>query len=521
MGLRLDTTTNSSLEKFAKASFGIPNYDIPAIREATAHSPSWVHFGAGNFFRSLHAVVAQEMLDNGYGKGIILVNLRAPPVINAVLNEDGSMNPTLISSVAESHHLAPPNDDSWQRLTEVFTNPSLQLATLTVTEKGYTTNTLQGEPLDDVLQGPARNAGAIPALASLLLQRFSAGAFPIALVSTDNFSENGERLAAAVQGVAQAWINAGQAPEEFGSYLADPSKVSYPSTMVDRITPAPSPVVARVLESMGVENTMVHQRSSGGPLAPFSNTEAVSYLVLEDNFPNGRPPFEHSSVLLGDRETVSRADRMKVCTCLNPLHTAMSPLGCLLGYEKISEMMTDPDIVSLVRGVGEVEGLPVVDKPQGLDPVKFLDEVISKRLPNPGLPDSPQRIASDTSQKIGIRFGQTIARHAEAGNAEQLRWIPFAIASWLRYLMSTDDQGNSMERSPDPLLDTLDQRLALIDPANPESLGDILLPLLSDSSIFHVDLVSAGLAPAILSNFAAMLAGPGSVRSTLHTLANI
>ncbi|MGZ2223946.1 mannitol dehydrogenase family protein [Glutamicibacter nicotianae] len=532
MGLRLDASAHTQLAEFSAASFRIPRYDVAAVRSATATGPSWVHFGAGNFFRSLHAVVAQEMLDNGYDKGIVLVNLRDPQVIersretdnyfvNAVLNEDGSIDPTLIASVTESLHLAPNNSASWERLAQIFSSPSLQLVTLTVTEKGYTTKAPDGTPLGDTMQGPANNAGPIPALASLMLKRFRAGAAPIALVSTDNFSENGDRLAHAVQDVAQTWIDAGLAPEEFGAYLKDPKVVGYPSTMVDRITPAPAQNVAEALSAMGLEQVQIHPRSTGGPLAPFSNTEVVSYLVLEDNFPNGRPPFERSSVILGDQETVNHADRMKVCTCLNPLHTAMAVTGCLLGYQLISTMMQDPDIKSLVHGIGSIEGLPVVDTPQGLDPVKFLDEVINKRLPNPGLPDSPQRIVADTSQKIGIRFGQTIARHAQAGNAAELRWIPFAIAAWLRYLLATDDQGQPFERSPDPLLASLDQRLAQINMRDLESLDAALLPLLSDTTIFHVDLVSVGLAPVILSNFKAMLAGPGSVRATLHGLANI
>ena len=49
------------------------------------------------------------------------------------------------------------------------------------------------------------------------------------------------------------------------------------------------------------------------------------------------------------RETVEKVERMKVCTCLNPLHTALAVYGCLLGYTKISDEMKDADLVKLVE----------------------------------------------------------------------------------------------------------------------------------------------------------------------------
>src|SRR5699024_882317 len=202
---------------------------------------------------------------------------------------------------------------------------------LTITEKGYQTTTPSGEALpeiaSDVARGPTRNRAAVPALTSLLYRRFRAGGSPIALMSTDNFSENGDRLAQAVHSIADLWIAAGQVEAEFADYVRDPRRVAYPSTMVDRITPAPSVAVAERLTAHGLLDADVRERSGGGPLASFSNTESTCYLVVEDDFPNGRPPLELAGVLLRDREFVRRADRMKVCTCLNPLHTAMAVVG--------------------------------------------------------------------------------------------------------------------------------------------------------------------------------------------------
>ena len=119
-----------------------------------------------------------------------------------------------------------------------------------------------------------------------------------------------------------------------------------------------------------------------------------------------------SGVMFTTRETVEKVERMKVCTCLNPLHTTLAVYGCLLGYTKISEEMKDQDLVKLVEIIGYKEGLPVVTDPGILSPKKFIDEVLQIRVPNPFMPDTPQRIACDTSQKLSIRFGETIKEYA-------------------------------------------------------------------------------------------------------------
>lgn len=113
-----------------------------------------------------------------------------------------------------------------------------------------------------------------------------------------------------------------------------------------------------------------------------------------------------------DRETVNNVERMKVTTCLNPLHTALAVYGCLLGYTSIAAEMRDPQLRALVEHIGYDEGMPVVVDPGILSPRDFIAEVIRDRLPNPFIPDAPQRIACDTSQKVGIRFGETIKAYA-------------------------------------------------------------------------------------------------------------
>jgi fructuronate reductase len=178
--------------------------------------------------------------------------------------------------------------------------------------------------------------------------------------------------------------------------------------------------------------------------------------------------------------------------------------------------MKDADLVALVNRIGYTEGLPVVTDPGIISPRAFIDEVIGQRLPNVFMPDTPQRIATDTSQKIPIRFGETIKSYlAENRPVDQLVALPLAIAGWLRYLLGVDDAGNAMPLSGDPLLDELRSMLAGIELGKPETCGEKLRPILSNSIIFGSDLTACPLGDRITGYFLEEIAGPGAVRNTL------
>jgi len=217
------------------------------------------------------------------------------------------------------------------------------------------------------------------------------------------------------------------------------------------------------------------------------------------------------------RETVDKVEKMKVCTCLNPLHTVLAIYGCLLGYEKISDEMKDTELRKFVEVVGYQEGLPVVVNPGILDPKAFIDTVLNVRIPNPFMPDTPQRIATDTSQKLAIRFGETIkAYHASNElDVQDLKLIPLVFAGWLRYLMAIDDEGNSFELSPDPLLETVCPYVADVELGADIDVEAKLSKVLQDKSIFGVDLYEVGLADQVCQYFKELTAGVGAVRETL------
>jgi fructuronate reductase len=159
----------------------------------------------------------------------------------------------------------------------------------------------------------------------------------------------------------------------------------------------------------------------------------------------------------------------------------------------------------------------VVVDPGIISPRAFIDEVVEERLPNPFMPDDPRRIATDTSQKVGIRFGETIKSYVAQGrDLGALVSIPLALAGWMRYLLAVDDEGAPMEVSSDPLREELQAKLSGIVWNDPASYRGELKGILSNASIFGLDLSATPLAERIEGYFLRLLEGPGAVRRLLH-----
>ncbi len=522
-------------EEWTSKGYHLPEFDREKVMAATKENPFWIHFGAGNIFRAFQANVVQNLLNEGVlDRGLtvaegydyeIIEKMNHPHddySILVTLKADGNVEKTVVGSIMESLTLNSDNEAEFGRLKEIFTKDSLQMTSFTITEKGYSLVDGKGNMLPavtaDMEKGPEKPDSYIGKVASLLYTRFTAGAKPIAMVSMDNCSHNGDKLYAAITAFAKAWEENGKAEKGFYAYVTDPSKVSFPWTMIDKITPRPNASVEDILKKDGVEELDPVITSKNTYVAPFVNAEECEYLVIEDAFPNGRPALEKGGLIFTDRETVDKVEKMKVCTCLNPLHTTLAVFGCLLGYDLISKEMKDPTLKKLVEIIGYEEGLPVVVNPGILDPKEFIDTVLNVRIPNPFMPDTPQRIATDTSQKLAIRFGETIKAYQKSDTLDvaNLKRIPLVFAGWLRYLMAVDDEGNSFELSPDPLLDTVCPYVASIKLGDTVDAESVLRPILENDKIFGVNLFDAGLAPLVCQYFNEMIAGTGAVRATLE-----
>lgn len=521
-------------KSWEEVGIALPTYDVEAVAKKTRQSPIWVHFGAGNIFRIFIGGIADRLIEMGeLDRGITCVETFDFDVVDKIyepydnlvlavtLKVDGTTEKRVLGSLTEALKAQNEKETEWQRLKEIFRNPELQMISFTITEKGYALKGADGTYFsfiqNDMEKGPKQPVSAMAVVCSLLYERFQAGGAPIAVVSMDNCSHNGEKLQSSILTMAREWQKRGYVSEKFIAYLSDEKQVSFPWSMIDKITPRPATSVCKSLEELGVEKMTPVITSKNTYIAPFVNAEGPQYLVIEDKFPNGRPKLEKAGVYMTSRDTVNKVERMKVTTCLNPLHTALAVYGCVLGYTLIADEMKDKELRKLVEEIGLVEGMPVVTNPGILSPQEFVDEVLNVRIPNPFMPDTPQRIATDTSQKVGIRYGETIRSYVEKyGDAKKLKAIPLAIAGWCRYLLGVDDRGEKYELSSDPLIPQLMEIVREIEVGRPETYHGQLRTILENENIFGINLYKAGIGKLIEEMFVKEIAGVGAVRETLR-----
>ncbi len=501
--MKLSNAGIADAKVWTEKGYKLPEYDREAVKAKTMKEPKWIHFGAGNIFRAFQANVVQELLNKGIiDTGLIVAEGYDYEIVEKMnrphddlsilvtLKANGTVEKTVVGSIVESCMVDEDNEKEISRLREIFRAPSLQMVSFTITEKGYKT------------------AAYMSKVTRLLYERYLAGKLPVAMVSMDNCSHNGDKLYEAVLEFAKQWEADGSCEKGFVEYVTNGDLVSFPLSMIDKITPRPDAKIEQMLLADGIEDLEQVVTSKNTYVAPFVNAEETEYLVIENLFPNGRDAYDKAGVIFTDRETVDKTEKMKVCTCLNPLHTALAIFGCLLGHTSIHEEMDDEVLNKLVNKLGYIEGMPVVVDPKVLSPMDFIKAVLELRLPNPFMPDTPQRIACDTSQKLPIRFGETIKayRSREDLSTDSLTLVPLVLAGWCRYLQGIDDEGNAFDRSPDPLLEELT--------------GLDVQTILKRQDIFAVDLFADGLGDKALAMYQEMQ-GVGAVRATLNKYVEI
>ena len=164
--------------------YRLPKYDIASVKAKTFAEPTWVHFGGGNIFRAFPAAILNEALNTGrYDRGVIVAETFDFEVIDKAyapygnlslsvsLQSTGTIEKTVIASVTEALKADYAFPD-WQRLVDIFRNPSLQMISFTITEKGYTV-----APAD--LERGLTPVLAMGKVAALLYERWKAGALPL------------------------------------------------------------------------------------------------------------------------------------------------------------------------------------------------------------------------------------------------------------------------------------------------------------------------------------------------------
>lgn len=284
------------------AGIKLPDYDVQAVSEKAKKHPVWAHFGAGNIFRIFVGGMADAMLEKGaMDRGITCVETFDFDVVDQIytpydnlvlavtLNADATTDKRVLGSLSEAIKAQSNVPENWNRLKAVFADPGLQMISFTITEKGYALKNASGDFFPfvqaDIDNGPEKTTGAMAIVCAMLLHRFENGKAPLAVVSMDNCSHNGEKLRGAVLTMAEEWLKKGFVPQAFVDYISDETQVAFPWTMIDKITPRPADSVCAELEKLGCEAiAALVTRPKRTYIAPFVNAEKPQYLVVEDRF---------------------------------------------------------------------------------------------------------------------------------------------------------------------------------------------------------------------------------------------
>lgn len=532
MELSLSGIKNRSA--YEEAGIALPTFDVEEMQQAGKANPRWIHLGPGNIFRIFPARIAHDLLADGEHwpvTGVVPMDPKELEMqlgahdlltLSVTLNPDGTRDMRVIAGLAEA--LAWAREEDFERLTQIVTSPEVSIFSLTITEKGYAIHDSHGNLSEQVTADIAADphefhANTMANVAGLLVRRFEAGGAPINMLSFDNFSHNGDKLRDSVLTIMRGWREAGSISQDALDWAANPEKVAFPITVIDKITPRPNAEIAQGLADLGFTD-MELKPLGRTPLAGFVNAEPTEYLIIEDVLVGEVPDFAKYGANVTSRQVCDDFENMKVTTCLNPLHTALAVSGVTLRFPTIDSEMRDPALAALVNRLGWDEGLPVVVDPKIVAPEDFLREVLEVRFPNRYLPDDPARIAMDTSQKMPIRFGETIKKYlAQGRDLGELKAIPLVFALWLRYLIAVDDDGAAFEPSSDPLLEELQGYLSGIklgEAADAAAIHAAAEPILSNPAIFGVNLYDTPLAERAEELFTKLVAGPGAVRETLN-----
>ena len=220
MKLSLNGIKNKS--DWEATNITLPGYDVEAAAEKAKAAPRWAHFGIGNIFRIFIGGIADGMLENGdLDTALTCVETFDYDVVDkiyrpfdnlglsVILHTDGTRDCKVLGSFGEAIKAQSSDPAQWTRLKEIFSAPSLQMVSFTITEKGYALTTSSGSYLPyveaDIENGPDKAVGAMGVLTAMLLARYQNGRAPLALVSMDNCSKNGSLLRSSVLTMAEEW----------------------------------------------------------------------------------------------------------------------------------------------------------------------------------------------------------------------------------------------------------------------------------------------------------------------------
>jgi fructuronate reductase len=365
--------------------------------------------------------------------GICAASLRSRTVLDELEPQDGLYTVAERGPSTAFRVLAPIREllfamEQQDALAERIAGPSTQVVTVTVTEKGYRYDpvTHRLDVMDEQIRADASGRPPVTVVGQLVRaiqarQRNNAG--PLTVVCCDNLTNNGATLRGLVDDFCSLLPRADQTA--VNRWIEE--SVTFPSTVVDRITPA----------------TTAADRSEVGDYLGLDDegavvTEPFSQWVLEDNFAAARPAWERAGATL--TSDVSPYESLKL-RLLNGSHSALAYLGLLAGYGYVAEFIEVDGVAAFLRRLMG-EAAATVSAPSSVDVDDYKQQLL-RRFANPGLRHRLAQIAIDGSQKLPLRLVATV-RDARAAGAEPLASV-LGIAAWMRYATARhDDAGRPL-----------------------------------------------------------------------------
>jgi fructuronate reductase len=373
--------------------------------------------------------------------GIVGVDLMSPAIRSALKPQDCLY--TVLSRENGVDHLqvvgsmieALATGDQLQDVLDLMVRPEIRIVTLTVTEKGYCQDAATGT-LDEKhpmiladLSNPRSPCSAPGLLTEAIRLRRAAGVAPFTVLVCDNLAENGIKARRIVIRFASL------VDPELAKFIED--NISFPCTMVDRITPATQDADREaVAKGLGLEDAW--------PVV----CEPFRQWVIEDRFSQGRPKWEDVGAIMVD--DVHPFELMKL-RCLNGAHSTLAYLSVVAGIETISDAMADPLLPKLIRRLWDEDLIPTLPPVPGTD-VAAYTVALENRFINPGVRHKTIQISSDGSQKLPPRLLEPALDRLKAGGTPKV--IPLAVAAWMRFLLGVNEQGVAFTIS-DPLAERL------------------------------------------------------------------
>ena len=394
--------------------------------------PRILHFGLGNFHRAHQAWYTQKA---GVWS-ITGVSLRSAAIRDALkpqnfdytlVMRDASGTQDLLITVLEDILVGP--EDPAAVITKLVDSDT-QVVTATVTEKAYHLNSagaldLTGSIADEITtRTPASFIGY---LAFGIAARQAAKNGPLTVISCDNLSHNGDKLMSAVTDFANA-----------AKLQIDFDQLSSLNTMVDRITPAPTPDLA----------DGVLQRTGFADNAPIV-TEVFSEWVIANDFAGSVPDWAGAGA---DIVADVAPYEMRKLRMLNGAHSMLAYLGQLRGYHFVHEAIADNDLRSDIVALMQ-DAMQTLDFDKAM--LEAYQAALLLRFENPSLAHALRQIAMDGSQKMPIRIIDTMRELHQSGHPFEAH--AKALAAWVRYVLVTPELD-------DPRTADLQAACATVDP---------------------------------------------------------